>query len=148
MPIEPHGSTIFCDDIRPEIGNKFSLMGIFQGDMVLHVPFPATLPKLGLFITYSEAMSDAPTNMALKVYFPNDPEDKPSFIVPVEWPEDASTQNPAPDTTIRQIKMQFVLSPVVLKEPGRIKVRMEKQGSIIKLGSLKLIAGQQSPTQE
>src|ERR1700743_2371862 len=35
----------FCDDIRAEVGNKTSLMGIYGGDMM--VPsFPAIVPKL------------------------------------------------------------------------------------------------------
>lgn len=39
----------FCDDVRQEIGNKFSLMGCYGTD--LYVPaFPITLPKLCAFV--------------------------------------------------------------------------------------------------
>ena len=39
----------FCDDVRQEIGNKFSLMGCYGTD--LYVPkFPFTLPKLCVFV--------------------------------------------------------------------------------------------------
>ena len=39
----------FCDDVRQEIGNKFSLMGCYGTD--LYVPsFPFTLPKLCAFV--------------------------------------------------------------------------------------------------
>jgi hypothetical protein len=39
----------FCDDVRQEIGNKFSLMGCYGAD--LYVPaFPITLPKLCVFV--------------------------------------------------------------------------------------------------
>jgi hypothetical protein len=39
----------FCDDVRQEIGNKFSLMGCYGTD--LYVPsFPMTLPKLCVFV--------------------------------------------------------------------------------------------------
>lgn len=35
----------FCDDIRQEVGNKLSYMGVYGPDLI--VPsFPATLPKL------------------------------------------------------------------------------------------------------
>jgi hypothetical protein len=41
--------TQFCDDVRQEIGNKFSLMGCYGTD--LYVPsFPITLPKLCVFV--------------------------------------------------------------------------------------------------
>src|SRR5688500_5398134 len=39
----------FCDDVRQEIGNKFSLMCCYGAD--LHVPaFPLTLPELYAFV--------------------------------------------------------------------------------------------------
>ena len=39
--------TIFCDDIRHEVGGKFSYIGVYSGQMF--VPsFPITLPKLCL----------------------------------------------------------------------------------------------------
>ena len=39
----------FCDDVRQEVGNKFSLMGCYGTD--LYVPaFPITLPKLCAFV--------------------------------------------------------------------------------------------------
>ena len=30
--------TIFCDDVRLEVGNKLSLMGVFHQILVQHVP--------------------------------------------------------------------------------------------------------------
>ena len=42
-----HILTLFCDDIRQEIGGKFSYIGVYSGG--LFVPtFPITLPKLCL----------------------------------------------------------------------------------------------------
>lgn len=39
----------YCDDVRQEVGNKFSLMGCYGAD--LYVPaFPITLPKLCVFV--------------------------------------------------------------------------------------------------
>ncbi|QKZ05856.1 DUF6941 family protein [Pseudomonas eucalypticola] len=35
----------FCDDVRPEINNKFSLMGLYAADMIFG-DFPTTLPKM------------------------------------------------------------------------------------------------------
>ncbi|HKX59502.1 MAG TPA: hypothetical protein VJN00_09050 [Steroidobacteraceae bacterium] len=39
----------FCDDVRQEIGNKFSLMGCYGTDLYLP-SFPMTLPKLCVFV--------------------------------------------------------------------------------------------------
>ncbi|HEY9502808.1 MAG TPA: hypothetical protein VIR01_14330 [Pyrinomonadaceae bacterium] len=32
--------TLFCDDVRLEVGNKLSFMGVFQNIMVQHLPMP------------------------------------------------------------------------------------------------------------
>lgn len=45
--ITRHVETLFCDDIRHELGGKLSFIGVYSGG--LFVPaFPATLPKLCL----------------------------------------------------------------------------------------------------
>lgn len=36
---------VYCDDIRQELGSKFSYMGVYGSDLVLQ-SLPATLPKL------------------------------------------------------------------------------------------------------
>lgn len=43
--------TIFCDDIREEVGNKRSLMGIYQSDMFIQ-SMPALLPRLCFYINF------------------------------------------------------------------------------------------------
>jgi hypothetical protein len=42
---------MICDDIREEVGNKMSMMGIYQKD--IYVPrFPFTFPKLCFVVNY------------------------------------------------------------------------------------------------
>ncbi len=43
-----HGITIFCEDIREELGNKVSLIGILPDNLNLS-SIPGTLPKLGIY---------------------------------------------------------------------------------------------------
>lgn len=40
-----NANAIFCDDIRQEIGNKTSFMGIYNGEMFFS-EFPAYVPKI------------------------------------------------------------------------------------------------------
>tara|TARA_R110002110_G_scaffold376568_2_gene586669 strand:- start:178878 stop:179309 length:432 start_codon:yes stop_codon:yes gene_type:complete len=37
---------VFCDDVRYEVSNKFSLIGIYQENMVFHANPPVLVPKL------------------------------------------------------------------------------------------------------
>src|SRR5690349_1285265 len=50
----PYGVAIFCDDIRAELGGKFSLMGIFLERMILEDQIPENepviIPRLGICI--------------------------------------------------------------------------------------------------
>ena len=40
----------YCDDIRPEINGKMSLIGLYSDKMLLP-DIPASLPKLGILVT-------------------------------------------------------------------------------------------------
>ncbi len=50
--------TMWCDDIRQELGNKPSFMGVYTGGIVL-AALPAVLPRLGLWTTVT-ATPDEP----------------------------------------------------------------------------------------
>lgn len=45
MSTDYNFTSIFCDDVRHELNGKFSLMGIYTGDMYVPV-FPIALPKI------------------------------------------------------------------------------------------------------
>ena len=53
MKISKKISSVICDDVREEINNKFSLMGIYGKDIVFG-KIPAVLPKLFLVILLEE----------------------------------------------------------------------------------------------
>jgi len=40
----------YCDDVRAEVGNKYSLMGVYQADLLVPA-FPALLPRLCIVLT-------------------------------------------------------------------------------------------------
>src|SRR5580698_7254696 len=65
----PFGSAIFCDDIRQEVGNKPSLMGVYQGEMLLApgTVLPAQLPKLGVAIYWNESIDPPFDELLFKV---------------------------------------------------------------------------------
>jgi hypothetical protein len=45
--IARHVETLFCDDIRHEVGGKLSYIGVYSGGLFVRA-FPVTLPKLCL----------------------------------------------------------------------------------------------------
>lgn len=60
-----------CDDMRQEIGNKISLLGIYPGN-VISMPIPATIPKLCFHLVLSNIRSG--DNLTIRLIDPNDKE--------------------------------------------------------------------------
>lgn len=57
---------IFCDDIRQEVGNKLSLMGIYGANLV--VPsFPTVLPKLCCVFNVRVPANAVPRHVVFKM---------------------------------------------------------------------------------
>ena len=59
-PAAPYASVVWCDDIRQEVGNKPSLMGVYTGSLVVPA-LPAVLSKLCAWVTLM-----VPIDMALE----------------------------------------------------------------------------------
>jgi hypothetical protein len=146
---EPFGSSIFCDDIRNEIGGKNSYMGVYPGS--LGVPaFPFVVPKFGVATTIYE-----PTAMAqvrdwgfpVRVFLPGDDPEQPTLTaeippVPREAFEMLDRSRLPEDEEVPKLMILtagFVLAPLTLRQPGRIKVRATyKEGMVLKLGTCRV----------
>lgn len=50
-PPDAYGYTVFCDDIRVEVGNKFTFVGVYPGQFVLYADaLPVAIPKLAMSV--------------------------------------------------------------------------------------------------
>jgi hypothetical protein len=64
--MERHLQTIFCDDIRHELGGKLSYIGVYSGRLI--VPdFPVTLPKLCVAVCALTSAERPFGNLVLRV---------------------------------------------------------------------------------
>jgi hypothetical protein len=71
MCAERVANCIFCDDIRAEIGNKFSLMGIYGGDIIFPLPPQSILvPKFGILAQLITDLDDVPDKITITIYIP------------------------------------------------------------------------------
>jgi hypothetical protein len=135
------GQTIFADDIRFEIGGKYSIMGVYNVDMLIpNATFPLTLPKLCMLIKYTEIKGAFNDDVSVSVFFPSDSDDVPSFstTIPKEGRETAYSPNAPVDDSERvfEIAMPLIFSPVNIMQEGSIKVRVKCGDNITKLGRL------------
>jgi hypothetical protein len=121
-------------------------MGVYTDAMVIHVPFPVTIPKLVLSITYREKVGAYKGPVRILIFLPGDPDDKPSVDqeTPFAQLREAATVPPDdPDypkvDPSFHLSFQINLSPLVLNKRGHIRVRARVGGDIVKLGVLPIL---------
>jgi hypothetical protein len=140
------GFSLFCDDVRSEVGGKVSIMGLYQNDYIFQGTFPFVIPKLAIFVMYYELAGTISDDINFKVFFPGDEPEKPTIDMPI-----LRKDLPPPDVgklnleegqePIFHARIPIVLSPLVIKEAGKIKVRAQySNGKILRLGVLNMIA--------
>lgn len=135
----PHGDTVFCDDIRQEIGGKFSYIGVYRGAINISATLPVALPKLAMAISYAERPGESDEPVELRCYLPGDKDSKPSlrFDLPVEQMRaTAPPEDPETDDQYWIVVVMAQFAPARIVKEGRIKVRAYRGDTEIRLGSI------------
>ncbi len=144
--IPRHLETLFCDDIRHEVGGKLSFIGVYSGG--LFVPsFPVTLPKLCLSVKVVTPADEPLRSLNLRVL--KDEETLQEIRLDEEQLADASDS--AEDMTEEQRKervqmAQFLLvfSPIQFDGPCILRVRVQTEDG--ELRGMALRVDQAPPT--
>lgn len=137
------GFSLFCDDLRSEVGGKTSIMGTYAADLLFRGEFPFTLAKFAILIKYYEDPGAFTDDIQFRIFFPGDHMDKPTIEVPVErsniQPEISPGYELEKDQSrIYNLTLPVMVSPLVLKQEGFIKVRAVCGGTTTNLGSLRI----------
>src|ERR1043165_3972844 len=61
------GFSLFADDFRAEIGGKTTLVGMYQGDMIIQGTFPVVVPRFVVLISYYELKDALDTDIVFKL---------------------------------------------------------------------------------
>ena len=119
----------YCDDIRSEVGNKTSLIGIYGSDLV--VPeVPTVLPKLCIFAQiYGEPEKQFDDDIELRVTF-----DDQLISSNKASPRSA----PIKPKQFASLKFTFIMSPFLIEKEGILRVRAYFKGQEHKAGALKI----------
>ncbi len=133
----------YCDDIRNEVGNKLSLMGCYQGDLLVQ-SFPAMLPKLCVFASIVTPKERPFKSLALRVVLDNDHE-----LARMEFPEaglaDAAKNNDVTSTR-KTFNAAIAFAPFVIEKPMSIRVvATTEDGEMIGPRLLVKVLPQQTP---
>ena len=138
------GFSLFCDDIRHELGGKYSLIGLYDGELIFPKPttFPTIIPKFVIFVKYFEIIGTCEEDLSLQITLPGDELDKPSVVNNISRKDISSV--PVPPSSVEDsqglytLNLPFVLSPFTIKCEGLLRVRMYSGADKIRLGSLRI----------
>jgi hypothetical protein len=140
------GFSLFCDDVRSEVGGKLSIMGLYQDDYIFQGTFPLVIPKFAIFIMYYELASTISEDINFKVFIPSDEPEKPAFDIPflrkdLPQPDLENLKLEEGQEPLFHTRIPVIFSPLMIKEAGQIKVRAHySNGKILRLGVLNIKA--------
>ncbi|NMQ06322.1 hypothetical protein E4Q08_14205 [Candidatus Accumulibacter phosphatis] len=127
--------TVFCDDIRHELGGKLSYIGVYSG--MLFVPiFPATLSKLCLAMNVLTPADKPFAKLTVRLLKDEDvlvegTLDDAQLSAAVDLPTDDAMAK----DRILALQSIIVFSPFVLEGPCTLRVRAEtEEGELRGLG--------------
>jgi hypothetical protein len=126
---------LFCDDIRFEIGNKLSLMGVYNADLIIPDKFPALLPKLGIVVYLMSDIDDPPEKITTTVVLPDGNE-----FLRFDLPRSNSVQNLEGATKL-VMSQTIPISPLPIPCQGMLEVWVETEKGKTRAGRLKIHSG-------
>ncbi|HYE70110.1 MAG TPA: hypothetical protein VD932_01130 [Aquabacterium sp.] len=124
---------LFCDDIRTELGGKLSFMGLYGAELILNIPFPAILPKLGVIIGMIHKIGDQPKFIKVKIYGPVTGEEVAQFDI-----NDIPPQPIEEGMTKGHLRLTFQLVPFAIPQAGSVEVFVETERDSVRAGRLKI----------
>lgn len=138
-PPLPFGYTDFCDDIRREVAAKMTFVGMYSGQIKVFGQPPVHLPKLALAVHFFEALGDGADPMKLNVIMAGN-DGSEEFLASVDIPPRDHEETPESKEAGYRASLNFILefAPLIIKQHGTIKVRMERGGATYKLGALRI----------
>jgi hypothetical protein len=139
----------FCDDIRPEVGNKTSLMGIYGGELFV-AGNPAVLPKLCAVIFASTPADEPLSSLSLSLRV--DGETIYEFAIPAAdlarmQDRVKSTSDEADPIKRMSLGSNIVLSPFVVTKDVTVQALAICDGEEISAGRLYVHLTESPPTQ-
>jgi len=135
MPAQRIAHAVFCDDIRMELGGKYSLMGIYSRVLVLPVRPPVVLPKLGVVVWLVCDIDDPPASATVVVIA--QPGNVQLFretitIVAGDRPQEGSMK--------MSYSIRFSISPVKIASLGVIYAVVETELGALRASRLEVTA--------
>jgi hypothetical protein len=135
----PYGTTIFCDDIRDEVGGKKTYVGSYRGDYIIFGDFPLIVPLFCLSVSYFEPIKEDLHPTSIKVFVPGDSSESETildFDLPMNRRERIQENISDPFAEYFASIIDFKISPFLIKKEGHVKVRAYRSDIEYRLGTI------------
>ncbi len=140
MSAEPFMMAIFCDDVRQEVGNKLSYLGVYGPNLIVPA-FPTTLIKLCCVLTVRLPASASPKSVVFRL-LRDDVVVFEATVSPPDGGADADALVSAPDDSAasRCLNIAAVAQLVSFQIPQQsiLKARAMVDGKELRGGALEL----------
>ena len=119
-PPDAYGYTVFCDDIRVEVGNKFTFVGVYPGQFVLYADaLPVAIPKLAMSVNYRQRYDKVIFPVQLRIFFPWQPEtpivvDPPEHFVQTSIEGAKELSERSGEVAYNTVTFNFAFSPFTI----------------------------------
>jgi hypothetical protein len=125
----------FCDDIRQEVGNKYSLVGCYGPAMLLSA-VPIVLPKLCAFVRIYTPIDRPFAKLSIRVLR----EDQ--LLTEMEIPQEVLVSLRATEHIAGRnwmlIGSALAISPLVVEEPCALRIEVETDEDSLKGDTLRI----------
>jgi len=141
-----HLQVIYCDDIREEVGNKLSLMGVYDKNLHPSV-FPCEIPKLCLKIVVVTPEHQPLGRAIVRVLLDDqvlvetpDLTTDPAycqFLAASLSSGSVQATDPA-QSRVAALSVMVVIAPLKVAAPGVLRVRVETEDGELRAGALNI----------
>jgi hypothetical protein len=126
-------SVQFCDDIRQEVGNKFSLMGCYGPSMLVSA-FPLLLPKLCAQVKVMTAITRPFQRLAIRVHR----DDELLIEMPISSQTLASADDYPSWARFQMVNALVVMAPFQVDAPCSLRVEAETEDGCLSGGAFRI----------
>lgn len=130
-------SAQFCDDVRNEVGNKYSLIGCYSGGLQIK-PIPSVIPKLCVVIKAHTPKARPFTKLVFRVF--RDQAAVAEMAIALDRNPVADVQAQA-EAQMQLILGVIILSPFAVDAPCVMRVEAECEDEIMYGGRLWISEG-------
>lgn len=127
----------FCDDIRRELGNKTTLVGLYNG-LMLFPAFPAFIPCLGINLVVDSPAATPVKSLSIKISNGTEIILEMTPITPTSNDSKESVETSEPTLTRSLLNMQAMLQAISIVAPCFLTVTAVIDGVESTMGKLRV----------